>query len=121
MFQLLFHLQVLKKYRSCVQQLSTEQLAQQDQAAQLVQLDSERSALKEQLAELTTRLECVETLGDPGSSLAQRRLELKTREMESRLELEQTTRARLEVRKRLLSSLRQKKWFVKSQRMKGER
>ena len=72
-------------------------MALQEQAGLVAELESERAALKEQLAELSSRLESMETQGDTSSSLAQRRLELRTKELDSRLELEQTTRARLEV------------------------
>jgi hypothetical protein len=72
-------------------------MALQEQASLVAELESERAALKEQLAELSFRLESIETQGDPSSSLAQRRLELRTKELESRLDLEQTTRARMEV------------------------
>jgi myosin-18 len=72
-------------------------MALQEQAGLVAELEGERTALKEQLAELSSRLESMETLGDTSSSLAQRRLELRTKELESKLELEQTTRARLEV------------------------
>ncbi|XP_067015744.2 unconventional myosin-XVIIIa isoform X4 [Anabrus simplex] len=89
--------EVLKKYRAAVQQLSVDQLALQEQAGRVAELESERASLREQLAELGSRLESMETLGDPSSSLMQKRLELRTKELESKLELEQTTRSRLEV------------------------
>ncbi|XP_046735172.1 unconventional myosin-XVIIIa isoform X1 [Diprion similis] len=89
--------EVLKKYRAVVQQVSAEQAQLQDSQAQVVALEAERSSLKDQLTELSQRLESVEQLGDPtANSLATRRLEFRTKELESKLELEQTTRARLE-------------------------
>lgn len=90
---------MLKKYRAVVQQVSAEQAQLQDAHAQVASLEAERSSLKDQLTELSQRLESVEQLGDPtANSLATRRLEFRTKELESKLELEQTTRARLEVR-----------------------
>lgn len=80
-----------------MQQLSHEQMALQEQAGRVAELESERATLREQLAELTTRVETMETLNDPNASLALTRLQLKTKELDSKLELEQTTRSRLEV------------------------
>ncbi|XP_076684281.1 unconventional myosin-XVIIIa isoform X8 [Andrena cerasifolii] len=89
--------QVLKKYRAAVQQVSAEQGQLQEAQVQIVALEAEKSSLKDQLSELTQRLESVEQLGDPtANSLATRRLEFRAKELESKLELEQTTRARLE-------------------------
>lgn len=88
---------MLKKYRATVQQLSNEQMSLQEQAGRVAELEAERASLREQLAELSTRVESMETLNDPNSSLAVKRLQLKTKELESKLELEQTTRSRLEV------------------------
>lgn len=89
---------VLKKYRAAVQQVSAEQGQLQEAQVQIVALEAEKSSLKDQLSELTQRLESVEQLGDPtANSLATRRLEFRAKELESKLELEQTTRARLEV------------------------
>lgn len=89
--------EVLKKYRVAVQQVSAEQAQLQEAQVQIAGLETERNSLKDQLSELTQRLESVEQLGDPtANSLATRRLEFRAKELESKLELEQTTRARLE-------------------------
>ncbi|XP_029171581.1 unconventional myosin-XVIIIa-like isoform X3 [Nylanderia fulva] len=89
--------EVLKKYRAAVQQVSSEQSQLQEAQVQIAALEAEKSSLKDQLAELAQRLESVEQLGDPtANSLATRRLEFRAKELESKLELEQTTRARLE-------------------------
>lgn len=96
-FTINYATKVLKKYRNTVQQLSSEQLILHEQTNRIAELESERSSLKEQLAEVASRLENIETHGDPTSSLTVKRLELKTKELESKLELEQTTRSRMEV------------------------
>ncbi|KOC60313.1 Unconventional myosin-XVIIIa [Habropoda laboriosa] len=89
--------EVLKKYRAAVQQVSAEQGQLQEAQVQIAMLDAEKASLKDQLSELSQRLESVEQLGDPtANSLATRRLEFRAKELESKLELEQTTRARLE-------------------------
>ncbi|XP_043283473.1 unconventional myosin-XVIIIa isoform X3 [Venturia canescens] len=89
--------EVLKKYRAAVQQVSAEQSQLQEAQVQIAALEAEKSSLKDQLLELSQRLESVEQLGDPtANSLATRRLEFRAKELESKLELEQTTRARLE-------------------------
>lgn len=94
-----FILKVLKKYRAAVQQVSAEQAQLQEAQVQIAALEAEKASLKDQLSELSQRLESVEQLGDPtANSLATRRLEFRTKELESKLELEQTTRARLEVK-----------------------
>ena len=86
--------QVMKKYKAAVAQLSVDQLTLQDQAGQLTQLEAERTALREQLAEQATRLDALQ--GETASAHDQRRLELRVRELESRCEFEQTTKLRLE-------------------------
>lgn len=87
---------MLKKYRAAVAQVSQEQAALQEAASQVAALEAERNSLKEQLAEMSARVESAE--GEQVSNLTQRRLEMKARELESRLELEQTTKTRQEVR-----------------------
>ncbi|XP_043225298.1 unconventional myosin-XVIIIa-like isoform X2 [Amphibalanus amphitrite] len=86
--------EVMKKYKAAVAQLSVDQLTLQDQASQLTQLEAERAALREQLAEQATRLDALQ--GETASAHDQRRLELRVRELESRCEFEQTTKLRLE-------------------------
>ncbi|XP_057663669.1 unconventional myosin-XVIIIa isoform X1 [Diorhabda carinulata] len=89
--------EVLKKFKGTVQQMSLDQMALQEQVSLVSELEIERNHLKEQLAELTTKLESVESMGESSSNLLVRRSELKVKELESKLELEQTTRSRLEV------------------------
>lgn len=89
--------EVLKKYKATVQQMSLDQIALQEQVSLVSELEIERNQLKEQLSELTTKLESVESMGDASSNLLLKRSELKVKELESKLELEQTTRARLDV------------------------
>ncbi|XP_017771630.1 PREDICTED: unconventional myosin-XVIIIa isoform X2 [Nicrophorus vespilloides] len=89
--------EVLKKYKASVSQMSLDQLALQEQVSLVTDLEIERNSLREQLAELTTKLESVESMGDASSNLVMKRMELKLKELESKLELEQTTKSRLDV------------------------
>lgn len=65
--------EVLKKYKAAVQQMSLDQLALQEQVSLVSELEVERNSLKEQLAELTTKLESVESMGDASSNLLVKR------------------------------------------------
>uniref|UniRef100_A0A8D9EGA8 Unconventional myosin-XVIIIa n=1 Tax=Cacopsylla melanoneura TaxID=428564 RepID=A0A8D9EGA8_9HEMI len=89
--------EVLKKYQASVQQLSTEQANLQEATTRISELETELSSYKDQLTELNSKLESIETHGDPSSTLALKRLQLKSKELESKLEFEHTTRSRLEV------------------------
>lgn len=89
--------ELMKKYSATVKQLNAEQSAITDYELRISELESERNSLKEQVAELHARLENVESMGDSSAHMQLKRLELRTKELESRLEFEQTTRARLEV------------------------
>lgn len=89
--------ELMKKYSATVKQLNSEQMTITEYDFKIQELEAEKNSLKEQIAELTARLENVESMGDPGASLQNKRLELRTKELESRLEFEQTTRARLEI------------------------
>lgn len=77
--------------------MSVDQIALQEQVSLVSELEVERNHLKEQLAELSSRLESAESMGGASSNLLYKRSELKVKELESKLELEQTTRSRLEV------------------------
>jgi len=85
---------VMKKYKASVAAVSTDQITIQDQAATIQELENERNKLREQYAEISQRLDHME--GENVSSAQHKRLELKIRELESKLELEKTTRNRLE-------------------------
>uniref|UniRef100_A0A1Y1KV81 Myosin tail domain-containing protein n=1 Tax=Photinus pyralis TaxID=7054 RepID=A0A1Y1KV81_PHOPY len=89
--------EVMKKYKAAVQQMSLDQMTLQEQVSLVSELESERNHLRDQLSELASKLESVETMGEASSNLHVKRMELKTKELESKLELEQTTRSRLEV------------------------
>jgi myosin-18 len=85
----------MKKYKAAVEQLSVDQTTITDQCIQISELEAATSSLKETIAELTAKLETLE--GDNASQQIQKRFQLKVREVETRLELETTTRTRLEV------------------------
>lgn len=89
--------EMMKKYSATVKQLSCEQASITEYEIKISELDSEKNSMKEQIAELTARLENFESIGDSSTNLQNKRLELRTKELESRLEFEQMTRARLEV------------------------
>ncbi|XP_030375803.1 unconventional myosin-XVIIIa isoform X5 [Scaptodrosophila lebanonensis] len=89
--------ELMKKYSATVKQLNTEQINVSEYEFKLTEIEAERNNLKEQVAELQHRLDNVESMGDPSMAMMSKRLELRTKELESRLELEQATRARLEV------------------------
>jgi len=85
---------VMKKYKASVAAVATDQITIQDQAANIQELEAERNKLREQLAEINQRLDHME--GENVSTAQHKRLELKVRELESKLELEKTTKNRLE-------------------------
>lgn len=89
--------EMMKKYSATVKQLSCEQSSIAEYEIKISELESEKNSMKEQIAELTARLENFESMGDSSTNLQNKRLELRTKELESRLEFEQMTRARLEV------------------------
>ena len=85
---------VMRKYKASVAAVSTDQITIQDQAATIQELENERNKLREQYAEISQRLDHME--GENVSTAQHKRLELKIRELESKLELEKTTKSRME-------------------------
>ena len=86
--------EVMRKYKACVATVSTDQITIQDQSLTIQTLEQERNKLREQYAELCQKLDHLE--GENVSTIQHKRLELKIREMESKLELEKTTKTRME-------------------------
>ncbi|XP_055903611.1 myosin-2 heavy chain isoform X5 [Eupeodes corollae] len=89
--------ELMKKYSTTVKQLNTEQIAMSEYEFRISELEAERNSLKDNVSELQQRLENVENMSDPSAAMLSKRLEIRTKELESRLELEQATRSRLEV------------------------
>merc|ERR550532_1378930 len=83
---------VMRKYKASVSAVTTDQITIQDQAATIQTLEAERNKLREQCAEISQRLDHME--GENVSTAQHKRLELKIRELESKLELEKTTKQR---------------------------
>ncbi|XP_055711985.1 uncharacterized protein LOC129807024 isoform X5 [Phlebotomus papatasi] len=113
--------ELMKKYTATVKQLNTEQMASSEYEIKISELEAEKNSLKEQIAELTARVENVENMSDPSASLLSKRLELRTKELESKLELEQATKARVEVQcnrhKDALEKLQQEMSLVRAREM----
>ncbi|XP_071540833.1 unconventional myosin-XVIIIa-like [Panulirus ornatus] len=86
--------EVMKKYKSVVSQLSVDQITLSEQSQQIAELEHEKQVLQERMLELSSKVEVLE--GETANIHTQRRLEMKIKEVESKLELEQTTRQRLE-------------------------
>lgn len=89
--------ELMKKYRAAVKQLNIEQMAMSEYEMKFAEMESEKKSLKDQLADMQTRLDNVENMTDSSVMVQTKRLELRTKELESRLELEQATRTRLEL------------------------
>ena len=86
--------EVMRKYKACVATVSTDQITIQDQSLTIQTLECERNKLREQYAELCQRLDHLE--GENVSTVQHKRVELKIRELESKLELEKTTKTRMD-------------------------
>merc|ERR1712079_91444 len=85
---------IMRKYKATVAQVTTDQITIQDQSSSIQQLEDDKTKLKEQLAELLQKVDCMDV--DTVSNLTMKRLEMKIRELDSKLELEVTTKGRME-------------------------
>merc|ERR1711973_161780 len=85
---------IMRKYKASVAQVTTDQITIQDQASSIQQLEDDKAKLKEQLAELSQKVDFMDV--ETVSNLTLKRLEMKIRELESKLELELTTKGRME-------------------------
>jgi len=89
---------VIAKYKASVSSVSADQMTIQNQAATIQELEFERNKLKDQYAELSKRLDQMgkEKEGENINTAQQQKLELKIKELETKLELEKTTKGRME-------------------------
>merc|ERR1719225_1196590 len=85
---------IMRKYKASVAQVTTDQITIQDQAATIHQMEDEKQKLKEQLAELCQKVDFMDV--ETVSNLTLKRLEMKIRELESKLEPEVTTKGRMD-------------------------
>jgi len=95
--------ELMKKYKAAVAACSVDQITIQDQSLTIQQLELERNRAKELLAEMEVKLE--HCRGEQVSVSQHRRLELQLREMENKLELERTSKARLELQQTRLKEV----------------
>jgi len=95
--------ELMKKYKAAVSACSVDQITIQDQSLTIQQLELERNRAKELLAEMEVKLE--HCRGEQVSVSQHRRLELQLREMENKLELERTSKARLELQQTRLKEV----------------
>merc|ERR1711970_311709 len=86
--------EVMRKYKASVAAVSTDQITIQDQQNTIQELEDERNKLRDSVAELSSKLGNLE--GENVSTAQHKRLELKIRELESKLELEGTSKSRME-------------------------
>merc|ERR1740137_214319 len=90
--------EVIRKYKASVSSVSADQMTIQNQAATIQEHEIERNKLKDQYAEISKRLEEMDKAKEGGNvnSAQQQKLEFKIKELETKLELEKTTKGRME-------------------------
>ena len=91
---------VIRKYKASVSTISQDQITIQSQSSQIQELELEGKKLREQLADITRRLEDLDKNKDKEDASAStadiQKLEIKCKELETKLELEKTTKGRME-------------------------
>ncbi|XP_064613479.1 LOW QUALITY PROTEIN: unconventional myosin-XVIIIa-like [Liolophura sinensis] len=114
--------EIMKKYKAVVQQHSVDSITLSDRLQQIEELASERNMLREQVSELSTKVQLAEDSTVDKHVVT--RLETKIRDLESKLELEVTTKTRLETQivryKDAVEKLSQEKEDLASRRMQTE-
>ncbi|KAA0192697.1 hypothetical protein HAZT_HAZT010916 [Hyalella azteca] len=88
------HAETLKKYKSTVSQISVDQITLSEQSQRIAELEQEKQLLSERLLELSSKVEVLE--GETANIHTQRMLQMKVKELESKLELELATKKRIE-------------------------
>merc|ERR1711892_623659 len=84
--------EVITKYKASVSAVSADQMTIQNQSATIQELEFERNKLKDQYAEISKRLDQMGKEGENVNSAQQQKLELKIKELETKLELEKQLR-----------------------------
>jgi len=90
---------VIRKYKTSVSTISQDQITIQSQSSQIQELELEGKKLREQLADITRRLEDLDKnkgKEETASTADIQKLEIKCKELETKLELEKTTKGRME-------------------------
>ncbi|XP_067682622.1 unconventional myosin-XVIIIa-like isoform X2 [Haliotis asinina] len=87
--------EVMKKYKAVVQQQSVDHITLSSQLQQIEDLSTEKSSLQQEVENLSSKVMSYEDSSVDKHSVT--RLENKIRELEAKLDLEQTTRQRVEV------------------------
>merc|ERR1719293_26203 len=87
---------LLRKYKASMASASSDQITIQVQAATIQDLELERNKLKDQYAEISKRLDEMGKEGTNTNAAQQQKLEIKVKELETKIELEKTTKVRME-------------------------
>ena len=91
--------EVIRKYKTSVNTISQDQLTIQKQTSQIQELELGSKKLKEQLTELSRKLEDMNQGSEESSEKTTadvQKLELRVKDLETKLELEKTTKGRME-------------------------